>query len=188
MRRAYGLQPCIFHSWFYTTFDYLKGMITTPKWIGLLAVAFVAGSFVASPELRAYAANTIGSSDIINETILSEDIKNSQIKAADIATDAVGAAELQGVTKLLFGECTATISSPTPAHATVTESCNINGVDSDDRAIATLNSASAGAAANCFEVSLATPTTNQVGLRLSNDCTSEVTLGNAKIGIIVYDK
>ena len=45
-------------------------MITTPKMLGLLAVAFVAGSFVASPELRAYAAATIGSAEIIDETIL----------------------------------------------------------------------------------------------------------------------
>jgi hypothetical protein len=32
-------------------------MITAPKLFGLLAVAFVAGSFVTSPELRAFAAN-----------------------------------------------------------------------------------------------------------------------------------
>jgi hypothetical protein len=154
----------------------------------VIVAAFVAGAFVASPELRAYGANTIGSSDIINESILSEDIKNSQVKAADIATDAVGAAEIVGVTNLLFGECTATINSPIQAHSTVTESCNINGVDSDDRAIATLNSATGGVAVNCIEVSLAIPMTNQVGLRLSNDCTNEANLGDAKIGIMVYDK
>jgi len=34
---------------------------------GIIVAAFIAGAFVASPELRAYAANTIGSSDIIDE-------------------------------------------------------------------------------------------------------------------------
>ena len=43
---------------------------------GIILAAFIAGAFVASPELRAYAANTIGSSDIIDESILSQDIKN----------------------------------------------------------------------------------------------------------------
>ena len=66
-------------------------MITAPKILGMLAVAFVAGSFVASPELMAYAAATIGSAEIIDESIQSIDIKNGQVKASDIATDAVGA-------------------------------------------------------------------------------------------------
>jgi hypothetical protein len=35
----------------------------------LIAAAFIAGAFVASPELRAYAANTVGSADIINESV-----------------------------------------------------------------------------------------------------------------------
>ena len=93
-------------------------MITTPKWLGLLAVAFVAGSFVASSELRAYAANTVFSSDITdgevktadlaNNAITGGKIKDAEVKAAEIATDAVGASELQGVTKLLYGQCTLT--------------------------------------------------------------------------------
>ena len=37
-----------------------------PKVIGLLVAAFVAGSFVASSELRAYAANTVFSTDIVD--------------------------------------------------------------------------------------------------------------------------
>jgi hypothetical protein len=79
-----------------------------------VAVAFVAGAFIASPELRAHAANTVGSADIINNSILSADIKDGEVKtvdlggsavtsakikdgevkAAEIATDAVGASEI----------------------------------------------------------------------------------------------
>ena len=44
-------QLSIIHSWFYTAIDYHTAMNTTSKWLGLLAVAFVPGSFVASPEL-----------------------------------------------------------------------------------------------------------------------------------------
>ena len=60
-------------------------MITTAKWLGVLAVAFVAGSFVASPELRAYAANTIASGDIID----------GEVKTADLASNAVTAMAAQ---------------------------------------------------------------------------------------------
>jgi hypothetical protein len=56
---------------------------------GIIVAAFIAGAFVASDELRAYAANTIGSSDIIDESILSQDIKNGEVRKDDIATNAV---------------------------------------------------------------------------------------------------
>jgi hypothetical protein len=82
----------------------------------VIAAAFVAGAFVASPELRAYAANTVFSTDIVdgevktadlaNNAITSSKIKDSEVKAAEIAQDAVGASELKGVSKLIFAECT----------------------------------------------------------------------------------
>lgn len=53
------------------------------------AVSLVVGAFVASPELRAYAANTVGSADIIDNSILSADIKNGEVKNIDLGTDAV---------------------------------------------------------------------------------------------------
>ena len=56
---------------------------------GLILAAFIAGAFIASPELRAYAANTVGSADIIDESILSQDIKNGEVKNSDIAPSAV---------------------------------------------------------------------------------------------------
>ena len=80
-----------------------------------MVAAPAAGSFVASPELRAYAANTVFSADIVDGEVKTADlaanavtarkIRDNEVKAAKIATDAVGAAELQGVTKLLFGQC-----------------------------------------------------------------------------------
>jgi hypothetical protein len=105
------------------------------KMAGMLLAAFVAGSFVASPELRAYAANTVFSTDIKdgevktpdlgNNAVTSAKIKDSEVKAADIAADAVGsseiatnavgaeeivfdsvgASEIKGVDKLIFADC-----------------------------------------------------------------------------------
>ena len=63
------------------------------KVLGMLVAAFVAGSFVSSPELRAYAAAAISSADIIDNSIQSIDIGTGQARAVDIATDAVGAAK-----------------------------------------------------------------------------------------------
>jgi hypothetical protein len=64
------------------------------KVVGMLVAAFVAGSFVASPELRAYAANTVGSADIINNSILSADIKDGEVKTADLGGNAVTSAKI----------------------------------------------------------------------------------------------
>lgn len=61
----------------------------------MLAAMFMAGAFVASPELRAYAANTIGSADIINNSILSADIKDGEVRAADLGTSAVTAVKIK---------------------------------------------------------------------------------------------
>ena len=161
-------------------------MISTPKWLGLLAVAFVAGSFIASPELRAFAANTVGSSDIINESIQSVDIKNGEVKASDIATDAVGAAEIQGVNKLLFGECSLTGSeaiTPVQAGNPYPIFCSISGVDSNDFPAATLVGGN-----TCFGVIQAVPDNGRVVVWLKNDCDTEQKVNAAKISVIVFDK
>lgn len=60
-----------------------------------LQAAFIAGAFVASPELRAYAANSVGSADIINNSILSADIKDREVKTVDLANNAVTAAKIK---------------------------------------------------------------------------------------------
>jgi hypothetical protein len=42
----------------------------------------------------AYAANTVGSADIIDESILTQDIKNAEVKNADVGADAITTAKL----------------------------------------------------------------------------------------------
>lgn len=164
---------------------------------GIIAAAFIAGAFMASPELRAYAANTVGSSDIIDGSIQSIDIGNGQVKTADlggnsvtaskIATDAVGGSELVGVTKLLFGQCGA---DSTEGSTTVNPGgdldikCSINGVDADDSAIAMKNAGN-----GCFEVYEALLSLNLVTLALRNECATAATVGTgADFSIIVFDK
>jgi hypothetical protein len=162
-------------------------MLTTSKWLAIIAMAFVVGSFVASPELRAFAANTVGSGDIINESILSEDIKNSQVKAADIATDAVGAAELQGVTKLLFAKCLLTSTEANTLMSSgvgIIIDCDISGVTGDDQVMATFANGS-----TCLAVTAVTPHAGDVSVALRNVCPTQNTPGaNSYISLIVYHK
>jgi len=173
---------------------------------GIIVAAFVAGAFVASPELRAYAANTVGSSDIIDESILSQDIKNGEVKssdlgnnavtaakikdgevkAAEIATDAVGASEILGVSKLVFGQCKTTSEEGNflvPANSEFSITCNVPGVDDDDSAIASLNGGG-----NCFYI-LMVDTQAVVNVVLHNKCSGSAQIGaGVDIGIIVFDK
>jgi hypothetical protein len=173
----------------------------------VIAAAFIAGAFVASPELRAFAANTVFSGDIVDGEVKTADLGSNSVTAAkikdgevrvaeiasnavgssEIATDAVGAAEIQGVTKLLFGQCKLTSSEYTdsvPAGSLLQVDCNINGVDSDDSAFATRNYGS-----TCFEVVQADPMTDNVRVFLRNDCISENTVGSgSSLSILVYDK
>ena len=154
---------------------------------GIISAAFVAGAFIASPELRAYAANTIGSADIIDESIQSVDIKNSQVKASDIATDAVGAAEIVGVTKLLFASCStdeAVGGSATP-NAALNVTCTIPGVDSSDHVIATLK----GGHNFCYFPQNVVPASGKVFVLLSGVCQSAPDfVAGDRISLIVYDK
>lgn len=172
----------------------------------IVAAAFMACAFIASPELRAFAANTVGSADIINNTIQSVDIKDGavntpdlasnavtavkikdgEVKAAEIATDAVGAAEIQGVTKLLFGQCV--LSSDESIEVVnagdfFVKDCVISGVDSDDSAIATINTI------GCFKVGQAIAQSGHVRVDLQNDCTFPTSVGpGGKISVIAFDK
>jgi hypothetical protein len=163
----------------------------------IIAAAFIAGAFVASPELRAYAANTVGSSDIIDGQVKTADlgsnavtaakIKDGEVKAAEIATDAVGGSELIGATKLLFGQC-ATDSTEAnrmvPAGLELTVVCTINGVDSDDSVVASENNGNYF----CFDLRETLPQANQVLLRLVNECTFTTQFGSGTFGIMVFDK
>jgi hypothetical protein len=177
------------------------------KIAGMLVAAFVAGSFVASPELRAYAANTVFSTDIVDgqvktadlgsNSVTSAKIADGTITAADLATDSVGsseiipnsvgAVELKEVSKLLFSEC---VLSSADANANVThglailKTCNISGVDSDDFAVATFTKGSP-----CFAVTLADTQNGSVNVVLRNAFTSGCALkAGDSIAVMVYDK
>ena len=169
------------------------------KIIGLLLAAFVAGSFVASPELRAYAANTVFSTDIVDGEVKTADlgsnavtaakVKDGEIKAAEIATDAVGAAELQGVTKLLYGVCsTSEFQAVGWANgAWNTATCTINGAATGDNVMAFL----AGRSINqCYEaIGGWVDSTNTVKINVRGSCTTAVFFNTAgTISVIVYHK
>jgi hypothetical protein len=59
------------------------------QWAGYLSLFLVVAGGTA------YAADTIGSSDVINESLLSEDIKNGQVRSGDLATNQVLSAEVR---------------------------------------------------------------------------------------------
>jgi hypothetical protein len=158
--------------------------------LAVVAAAFVAGSFAASPELRAYAAATIGSADIIDSSIQSVDIGTNQVKAADIAPDSVGGSEIIGASKLLFAQCALTDTEKATsvgAGGFAQIFCNINGVDSDDTVIATLNG-DFDPNGICFTGTDTQPSSGQVRVEIRNHCSTTRTLGGDHIGIIVYDK
>jgi hypothetical protein len=183
-------------------------MLATQKWLAIVAAAFLAGSFIASLELRAFAANTVFSTDIVDGQVKTADlaansitavkIKDAEVRAAEIASnavgsneiapDAVGGSELQGVSKLLFGQCISTESQRTSATLPGflwQVACTITGVDADDSAVATLNNQ----AASCFEIAHARTGVNFVAVEVRNDCSFSTTLGSASsIAVIVYDK
>lgn len=56
-------------------------------------VAYLA-LFLALGGGSAYAANTIGSADVIDESLLSVDLKNGQVKGTDLANDAVQSSKI----------------------------------------------------------------------------------------------
>jgi hypothetical protein len=169
------------------------------KTVGMLVIAFVAGSFIASPELRAYAANTVRSIDIVDGEVKTADIGNGQVtapkikdgevKAAEIATDAVGAAELQGVTKLVFAKCSVTISNSIPADSGIGGiACDAPGASQGNSAVATIDSGGNG----CMTVTKAVPghlgTADKVFYDLRNTCSNAQTPGTLTLGIIVFNK
>jgi len=45
---------------------------------GIIVAAFIAGAFIASPELRAYAANTVYSTDIVDVEVRTQTLQLEQ--------------------------------------------------------------------------------------------------------------
>lgn len=183
------------------------------KLYAMLAAMFMAGAFLASPDLRAYASTIandvictgcVGTSDIAGNAITSAKIKDGEVKtadiangaansakivdnsitAADLAPDSVGGSELQGVTKLLFGECVFNSAVGLGPGTLITFTCAISGVDGDDFAVATLRAGN-----GCYEVAKATPFDGgSVLVSLRNECPTTQTTGAGTIAVIVYDK
>lgn len=163
------------------------------KTLGIVVAAFVAGSFVASPELRAYAANTVFSTDIVdgqvktadlaNNAVTAAKIKDGEVKAAEIAANAVGASEIIGVSNLIFSECTISSTSVLSPGTANIETCNVGGAGSGDIAIATIQSNGI----ECFAIRGVTVITDGVWVTFGNTCAHSSTLGTVRVGIIVFD-
>ena len=168
---------------------------------GIIMAAFVAGAFVASPELRAYAANTIGSADIINNSIQSVDIKDGEVKtddiapgaigslrikdndvkAQDLAPDSVGASEIIGVTKLEFTTCSLSSGLTFSPGGITVKSCPVPGVTTADKVIVTKESGNA-----CFLVYNAATSTDTVYLYIRNYCATNALFGTQTFALMVY--
>lgn len=182
------------------------------KLYAMVAASFIAGAFLASPELRVYASTIandvicsgcVGTSDLASNAVTAAKIKDGEVKAADIATDAVGASEIAtnavgaaeiaanaigaseiaGVSTLVFAECTKTSNNNAPPGTGPIFFCDVAGVGSGDVAIATIN----GDANGCFAVTKTNVGTNQVTLFVGNTCPVNRVLGTATIAIIVFD-
>ncbi|HEV8387741.1 MAG TPA: hypothetical protein VGQ03_08975, partial [Nitrososphaera sp.] len=153
----------------------------------VIVAAFAAGSFFTPPVQQAIAAviatdvqctGCVGTTDLAGNGVTAAKIKDSEVKAAEIATDSVGAAELQGVTKLLFGKCvvdsTGGTSNVAPGNG-IAIHCAINGVDLDDRALAQKNSGN-----GCFterEVYPFTGSKTGIDVVFVNECTTTQQFG-----------
>jgi len=166
------------------------------KIASIIAVAaFGAGSLFAPPVQQAIAAviatdvqctGCVGTSDIAGNAVTAAKIKDAEVKAAEIATDAVGAAELVGVTKLLFAVCNPDdhVGQNIGPNAWVTPECMISGVDASDSAIATLKG---GNNTPCAVVQSAIPSAGKVTVNITGICAAYFKSGD-RISIIVYHK
>ena len=109
------------------------------------------------------------------------------MKAADIATDAVGAAEIQGVTKLLFAKCDLTDGESSTNIAPgngIDISCSIAGVTSSDQATATFNEGF-----SCFAIAGVKLVSGSANVSIQNVCNSTINPGdNSFISLIIYRK
>jgi hypothetical protein len=170
---------------------------------GIIVAAFVTGAFVASPELRVYAANSVSSTDIVDGSILSIDVKNGEIrgpdlagnsvtsgkikdgevKAADIAADAVDASELVGVTRLLFAECMFEDQVQRAPEDWYEASCAVPGTVAGDRVVVSRTTDF-----NCYDINGAYTADGHVHIKGRNDCDDSAALGKTWFSIIVFAK
>jgi hypothetical protein len=151
--------------------------------------ADIANGAVGTTKLGANAVRTsnvgndaITNSKIINNAVTTSKILDGEVGAADIGDDAVGAGELQGVTKLIFAECTYSFISEVNPGSVQTESCSVTGVDSDDNVVATLKDS-----VDCFVLEKVSTSTDMVNVHLINVCSAAAIPGTFPVSIIAYD-
>lgn len=225
--------------------------VISVKYTAIIAVAaLVSGSFLASPELRAYASTVannvicsgcVGTSDLAGNAVTSLKIMNGEVNTDDIAgsavtnakltkgavnsatiadnsitaadigggavtnaklandavnfdkiadnsitaahirPNAVGASELDGVTKLLFIACVKTFDNLVGSGAAFGFSCSAPGTDGNDNAVASHNGN------KCFAPTQVDPMSGSVFIWLFNRCQDPEAIGTTTISIIVYD-
>jgi hypothetical protein len=136
----------------------------------------------------------VGTSDVAGNAITAVKIKDSEVKAAEIttgavganeiATDAVGGSELQGVNKLLFGECVLNFASNVGPEGIDSENCLIDGANSDDFAIATLRAPNHGS----IDVTFTIPFDCGVTVHFRNHASPRQPLPIGTVAVMVYDK
>jgi hypothetical protein len=164
-------------------------MIST-KYVAVIAVAaFVSGSFVASPELRAYAAATITSADIVNETIRTVDIKDGEVKSPDIGDGAVRAIDIgadQVTGEEIEGDAICHVPAASvdiDAGAIIERDCptKFSGGLDGSFVVATLNED-----LSCFIVSSARGFDDDVIVSIKNSCDTAQTFDGAQVSLLVF--
>lgn len=182
------------------------------RFYAIVAAAFMAGAFLASSELRAYAANTVFSTDIKDGEVKTLDlannavtsakikdgevktddiapsaigslrIKDNDVKAQDLAPDSVGGSEIQGTSKLLFSECRVSSLSPVPAGAATIYSCPAQGAAQGDAAVGSKNGAI------CFTITRSYASTNFVNYDMMNHCASATPIVETDLYAVIFRK
>jgi hypothetical protein len=188
-----------------------RGNMISLKIGGIIVAAFVAGSFVASPELRAYAANTVFSTDIKDGEVKTPDlannavtsvkikdgdiktddiapsaigslrIKDNDVKSQDLAADSVGASEVIGVTKLVFTACSISDPMGSQPGSGIRTLCPVTGMTMADRAIVTKEFGNP-----CYSLTGSEPRDGAVFIFLKNICTQTEAPGIETFSVIVY--
>lgn len=138
--------------------------------------------------------STVGSIDIIDESILSSDIKNGEVKTADlggnsvtaakikdgevkaaeIATDSIGAEELKGVTKLVLASCPISLTN-FGAGNVGSITCSVPASQVGDRVVTTLNADTTATGRHCMVPTSSFATDGSVVVRYRNECDSALT-------------
>lgn len=165
------------------------------KYTAIIAVAaFVSGSFVASPELRASAAATITSADIVNETIQSNDIKNGEVKSPDIADGAVRSVDIgtdQVTDRELAGDIQCVVGGGEyEPEETFTQICGTDysgGLDGTF-IIATMNNIDPALKDEpaCFDLMGAEGTDDEVEVMFKNTCDTTETFATSTVSLLVF--